>query len=213
MGALIRRNRAKRKARQAVKEQNAVMIATAQERAKGQRKMAKLSKRNAKKLGKIYGDLNPEEINEMNKIQPYVGAMVQELQDAGIEVNNQDDPIEVAGTYNSEILGAEQPEEVNAENFESLYSESLEDVERGKIGTALKAVTAGIGAAFGKFAADAREKKAAGKELSPAERSALKVEAEAKEVKNDIKKDEVKKTLYSFIPILLLGIVAWLIFK
>lgn len=203
MGAWLRR---RKKHRQRMREMRD-RLQEQRDNATEQRKTAKLSKRQAKKLNKIYGDLNPEEVNQVNEIQPYVGGMAQQLEENGVPVENSDDPIEVASKYNTEILDEPAPEGYEA------FDEGYEGWDKEKAKTALKTVFGGIVGAFTARKKIADERAMKGEPLNKADKALIQVA----EVKNDIVKDEKKKEISSIVkkwlPIAGLALVAYLIFK
>lgn len=102
-----------------------------------QRKMARMSKKQAKKLARIYGDMTPEEIAEINAITPEIATGVDQMQADGYAVNTQD-PVQAMAQYN-DVYGPGNGE--NAPYIEDAYggtpyydyenvdSESFEDLE------------------------------------------------------------------------------------
>ena len=74
--------------------------------ARDTRKTARMSKKQAKRLERIYGDMSSEDMNALNEIEPYMPEMVAELEDAGIELNDPQDEVEVATRY----VAAQEPE-------------------------------------------------------------------------------------------------------
>lgn len=88
-------------------------------RARDQRKTARLSKKQAKKLQDIYGDMSPEEINAINEIQPLVGAMKDELEDRGVPLEDEEDPIEIANKFSYVADEVEYP--VDEETYDSIF--------------------------------------------------------------------------------------------
>lgn len=215
MGAIMKRAKARRKRIRKRKD----MVMNAKQDAKDQRAMAKISKKNAKRLDKIYKGLDPNEINEINKIQPYVGKMQEQLAEQGVEVSDPNDPIETAMLYNQEVLGDEgfPVDDVIVDTAYTLPDESFESYEhaerqRGLARDAVKGVFAGVSTFIGSRMKDAKNKKKKGGKLTAGERALL----EADETGNEIKKDYVKKEVSKFkdlgIILLILGI-AWLAFK
>jgi len=186
--------------------------------ARNQRKTAKISKRNAKRLKKIYGDLNPDEINEINKIQPYTGAMKEELERQGVELENPDDPIEVAAKFSRITPEMEQP--VNDDVIDDAYSE--QDVEgfegyenfklrRGRGKGILRAALAVFGGAVAGLANQIEEKQATGAELSPVEQKILEAKYSAiDEAKTQAKRDAGGK-LIDYAPYIVLVLLVVLI--
>lgn len=93
--------------------------------ARDARKVARLSKKQVKRLERIYGDMSAEDINALNEIEPYMPEMVAELEDAGIELNDPQDEVEVATRY----VAAQDPEyaEEHEEEIDEAYIYDDED--------------------------------------------------------------------------------------
>ena len=209
MGAFLKRKKRNRKLRQKLQDE----LEEKKIRARFQVKTAKLSKKNAKKLGKVYGDLNPEEVNQINEIQPYVGAMADQLQEQGVELQDSSDPIEVATTYNREILGEEVGEGTDAESFELLHSEHEEEDRKKKTGGIIKAAFAGVVGAFKNLSAQAQAKKAKGETLSATDKAVLNVNEEANAQVKDAVRAKKKDVFADLFPLLAIGIVIYLLAK
>lgn len=73
------------------------------------RKQARVSRKAAEKLQKQYGDMTPEEIQAINEIEPYKAGMAKELQEQGVELQDENDPVEV-GTRYAQVNGDVSPE-------------------------------------------------------------------------------------------------------
>lgn len=71
-------------------------------RMRQQRAMARMSKRNAKKLAKIYGDMSPEEIAKMNDIAPDVAGGMAQLGNDPTAPPPTGDPVADMATYNAQ---------------------------------------------------------------------------------------------------------------
>jgi len=188
----------------------------AKQDARFQRKFARVSKKNAKKLKKIYGDISPEEANEINKIQPYVGAMNEELNRQGVPVDDPEDTIEVAAKYNKVVNEDESiPEDV----YEDAYVPSSEEFEALESGNHLDffglfkkreqnkskvAPYAGIIAGAFQGGVDAiQRKKNSGQALTP-------VENEILATRNAMKQDSGKGNMAMLlIIILLVGVIVY----
>lgn len=183
--------------------------------AKNVRKSAKLSKKQAHKLTKIYGDMSPEEVNEINSVQPYAGAMRSELEENDVPVNDPDDTIEIASKY--AVMNEDIDEPIEADDVENAYSENkdpnVSDFEhaekregsRSMIKAGLTGVTAALGSYFGQL----KQKQVDGEALTSKEKSLL-------NAKQDIMQQSVKNNvldLETITPLLILAILAYLIFK
>lgn len=180
--------------------------------AKDLRKNAKLSVKTSKKLGKIYGDLDPEEVNAINDVQPYVGVMKDKLDKEGIAYE-EDDPIEIANKYAMAEDEIESP--LEDEQFENLYMSNLDESDGGKskmggIGGkiakgAFSFITAGVKSLVG----DAQAKKRAGEALTQTETQLLQAN---QTVRQEVKKgamDEIK----GYLPIVVLVLIVLLVLK
>jgi len=184
--------------------------------ARDQRKTARLSKRQANKLSKIYGDMSPEEINELNAIQPEVGAMSAELRANDVPINDEEDTIEIASKY--AVMNEDIEDPVEADDVEAAYSENrdpdVSDFEhaekRSNSRSALKAGLTGVTAALGSYFGDLKQKQASGDNLTPKEQALL-------DAKRDITKQAVKNAttfnLQQVAPLLILAAIAFFVFK
>jgi len=116
-----------------------------------QRRRARMTKRQAKRLGRIYKDLTPEEIEATNSIQPYLPQMANELQNSGIELQDPTDPIEVATRYANATpqIQAEVPQEIIDSAYSDENDDNFDDFDRQKakgiLGSAIVGISAGIG--------------------------------------------------------------------
>lgn len=199
MGAWLRRKKASRKRKQAYRDR----LQEEKDAAWFTAKEAKLSKKQAKKLNKIYGDLNPDDINAINQVQPYVADMNRQLEDNGIPVEDSNDPIEVTTKYNTEILGEDAPE-----SYEPAFSEGYESYDKEKAKTALKTVFGAIAGAFTARKREADTKAAKGQQLSEADKAIMNVNETKNSLVNDYKRDEFSKTLKKLaLPALLLTLL------
>lgn len=203
MGAFMQRQKKKRKLKQAMRDRLMEKRVGAEE----QRKTAKLSKKQAKKLKKIYGDLNPEELNAINEIQPYVGSMADQLQEAGVEVENPEDAIEVGAKYNTEILEEEAPEGYEA------FDGFTEGFDKEKAKGILKIGMGAIAGAFGAAKANAESRAMKGEPLTQADKAVISLkEAEAEEIKKR-KSQTIGDTVSKILPVAAVALLAYLIFK
>ena len=180
--------------------------------AKNVRKTAKISVKQSKKLGKIYGDLDPEEVNEINAVQPYLGVMKEKLDKEGIPYD-EEDPIEVANKYAFAEDEIESP--LEEEQFENLYMSNIEEADGGKGrmgsvgGKIAKGAFSFISAGVKSLVGDAQAKKRAGEELTPTETKLLQAnQAVRQEVKAGAM-DEIK----GYLPIVVLVLIVLLVIK
>lgn len=104
--------------------------------ARDNRKTARVSKKQAKRLERIYGDMSAEDIQALNEIEPYMPEMVAELDEAGIELNDPTDEVEVASRYvaaQEPDYAAEHEEELNeAYIYDDEDDDFLEHAEKEK---------------------------------------------------------------------------------
>jgi len=121
-----------------------------------QRQQARMSKRQAKRLRRIYKDMSPEEIAEMNAIAPEIATGSAQIGEQGQE----NDPVATMAAYNSEMgsgsgEGQYYPEDADyLETFQDVdYFENMEDAEAndGGDGDPYSAVIGGIGGIIDQF--------------------------------------------------------------
>ena len=180
--------------------------------AKNVRKTAKISVKEGKKLGKIYGDLDPEEVNAINSVQPYLGVMKDKLDKEGVPYD-EEDPIEVANKYAFVEDEIESP--LEEEQFENLYMSNIEEADGGKArmgsvgGQIAKGAFSFISAGVKSLVGDAQAKKRAGEPLTPTETQLLQAnQAVRQEVKSGAM-DEIK----GYLPIVVLVLIVLLVLK
>lgn len=184
-----------------------------------QKKLARKSVRNAKQLEKIYGDLSPEDVNAVNSLTPYVGAMQEILEERGVELEDPYDPIEVAAKfeYNEPLI--EEPfdyDELDAAYYSDEEDEEFENFfgERGK--SIMKGVLGGISGAMGSFVNDAKDKQRAGEPLSKSEDRLLQAnQAFQEEIRSQLRQraeNNIGQTFVKILPFLAIGLVAYLLF-
>jgi hypothetical protein len=180
--------------------------------AKNVRKTAKISVKQSKKLGKIYGDLDPEEVNAINSVQPYLGVMKDKLDKEGVPYD-EEDPIEVANKYAFVEDEIESP--LEEEQFENLYMSNIEEADGGKGrmgsvgGKIAKGAFSFISAGVKSLVGDAQAKKRAGEELTSTEKQLLQAnQAVRQEVKAGAM-DEIK----GYLPIVVLVLIVLLVLK
>ena len=180
--------------------------------ARDQRKTARISARNAKKLGKIYGELSPEEVNQLNEIQPLVGAMSEELSQKGIPIQDEEDTIEIAAKYAQANDDIEDP--LDEDEFEEAFvleEESFESVDKYNNRRAVvKSVLTGIVGGVNEFAKQAAEKEKYDQPLTKSERAILDAKKDAIDAgKGEFFKDNMGK----IVALLALAIIAAVLFK
>ena len=215
MGAIIKRMKARRKRRQQRKD----MLMNARQDMKDKVAMAKLSKKEAAKLSKVYGDLDPDQLNAMNAVQPYIGGMQQELQEQGYPVDPSD-PVQTVAMYNSEILGNNDipedaintmyltPEEM-FEDFTPQEREHLSDSAKNAIKSGLKGALTGIS----DFIDSTKKKAKSGAKLSEAEKSILEADKQARSAAKGYALGKAGDWLKEMLPLILLFIVILIVFK
>lgn len=185
-----------------------------------QRKLARKSVRNAKQLEKIYGEMSPEDVNAVNSITPYVGAMQEILEERGVELEDPYDPIEVAAKfeYNEPLI--EEPFDYN-ELDAAYYSDDDEYGgyenffgERGK--SIMKGVLGGISGAMGSFVNDAKDKQRTGEPLSKSEDRLLQAnQAFQEEIRSQLRQraeSNIGETFMKILPFLAIGLIAYMLF-
>lgn len=215
MGAIIKRMKARRKRRQQRKD----MLMNARQDIKDKVAMAKLSKKEAKKLSKVYGDLDPEQLNAMNAVQPYIGGMQQELQEQGYPVDP-DDPLQTVALYDSEILGNNNiPEDaINTmylspdemfEDFTPQEREHLTDGAKNAIKSGLKGAVAGLA----DFIDSTKRRAKKGERLSETEKSVLQIDEQARGVAKSYALNKAGDWLKEMLPLIFLFIVILVVFK
>lgn len=180
--------------------------------ARNQRKTAKISSRNAKKLSKIYGELSPEQVNELNKIQPYVGAMADELNEKGVPLDDDTDPIEVATKFSMNEESIENP--MDEDEFQEAFideEETFESLDKyNKRRAVAKSVLTGIVSGVSDYANTAADKQKQGLPLTDAERGVL-------NAKNDAvsagKSQFIADNMNKIVLLLVFAVVAVVVFK
>ena len=193
--------KARRQARRDKNQRNRQDRKDRRAEARNQRKNARISKRNAKKLAKIYGDMTPEEANALNEIQPYVGAMKEELKEKEIPIDNEDDEIEIANKWAQNNDEVENP--MDDESFDNIYvHQNLDDgtQPQGWWQKLAKGALTFVGSGVAGLTAQAKEKKAKGEPLTKTESALL-------EARNQVIKDNVRNELGSIFPIALILIL------
>jgi hypothetical protein len=180
--------------------------------AKNIRKTAKFSVKQSNKLGKIYGDLDPEEVNAINSVQPYMGVMKDKLDKEGVPYD-ETDPIEVANKY--AFVEDEIDSPLEEEQFENLYMSNLDQADGGKAqmgslgGKIAKGAFSFISAGVSSLVSDAQAKKRAGEPLTNTETQLLQAN---QAVRQEVKKgamDEIK----GYLPIVVLVLIVLLVLK
>lgn len=121
-----------------------------------QRQQARMSKRQAKRLRKIYKDMSPEEIAEMNAIAPEIATGSAQIGEQG----QGNDPVASMAAYNSEMgygsgEGQFYPEDADyLETFQDVDDfENLEDTQAldGEEGDPYSAVIGGVSGIIDQF--------------------------------------------------------------
>lgn len=183
--------------------------------AKDVRKNARVSVRQAKKLNKIYGDMTPEQVNEINKVQPYAGAMLDELESKGIPVNDEEDTVEIASKY--AVANDDIQDPVSASDISDAYGENddpdVSDFEHAEKSNRSKAIiSTGLGAIMGgvnAYMGGLKEKERAGT-LTDKERDTL---SKVNDAKKSVVKSQLNFNLMDIVPILIIGVIAVIILK
>ena len=176
------------------------------------RKTAKISKKTAEKLQKIYGDMTPEEVNQLNELQPLTAAMNEQLTEKGISVENENDPIEVATKFAMTEETIDDPMDTDTYN-EAFYDdeETFESVDKyNKRKQAVKSVLTGLVAGISDYAESSADKQRAGIPLSKSEQAIL----DAKESATDIGKQSfISDNMNKIVILLVVVIIALFVFK
>jgi len=107
--ARIAARQTKRQERRAKRQDARADRKSTRQEGRQKRKQARVSRKAAEKLQKEYGDMTPEEIQAINEIEPYKAGMAKELQEQGVELRDEEDPIEVATRY-AQVNGDVSPE-------------------------------------------------------------------------------------------------------
>lgn len=187
------------------------------------KRMAKQSVKGAKQLQKIYGELDPEEVNEINKVQPYVPAMAEELEREGVEVNDPSDPIEVSTKFamveddienpvDEELLADAYSDEENDEDETGMsdfeHAEKKFNSKRA-MAVGMSAVTAGLGA----YLKDVEGKKSQGISLTEREQQMLDAKKEVKKGVREKVGSDIGNTLLDLAPLLALVVIVVIVMK
>ena len=152
--------------------------------------------------------MTPEEIEEINKTKPYVGAMEEQLLEQGNEVAPDATEEEVVAQYNTEILEEDAPE-----GYELVKGESFDDWDKEKGRNILKTVFGGIAGAFGARKAIAEDKARAGQPLNKADEAVLKLRAVEDNIVKEKKRDAFGDVAKKLLPVAAVAIIAYLVFK
>lgn len=178
----------------------------------------RIAVKSAKQLGKIYGDLDRNEVNSINAFKPYLPMMQKDLEDKGIQFD-ETDPIETINKYAEQepMLDLPYDEEVYNEAFlndEADYETSIEyfiNVKnaKDKVASAVPYILGGLGGMLDV----AKEKRQQKLPLSETETKILKVNDEVeKGVKNKVYDTLGEKTM-NVLPIIVVILILILVFK
>lgn len=188
---------------------------TNKQNARNVKKNAKISVKQAKKLNKIYGDMTPEQVNQINKVQPYAGAMLDELEAKGIPVNDEDDTVEIASKYAVSNEDIEDP--VSVSDIEDAYGDNTDpnvsDFEHAEKSNRSKTIiSTGIGAVMGGVNAYMNGLKDKEKQgiLTDKEKETL---SKVKDAKKNVVRSQLDFNLMDIVPILIIGVLAVIVFK
>lgn len=158
-------------------------------------KEAKLAKKYAKKMQKAYGDMSPEDVNALNSIAPVLPKMAEELEATGVQVNDPNDPVEVAVKYanaNPAIEDVMSQEDVDmaynqnpeSENFDSFNMDKFKKIA----GSVFTGAASGVNDYINKIKQTPPDKR------TPQEQQLLNAESEVKKkVVTSVKDSSLKK--------------------
>ncbi len=210
----------KKDAKQVKRQTNRYAKQTKRIEGRGVKQQARLSTRQAKKLGKIYGELDPEDVNRINQVQPYVGAMAEELQEDGVALEDPYDPIEVSAKYIQ--LNEDTDNPVDEEVYNNAFIDTPEDFdshfdwEKAKqtAKRALKGALGGIANEATSYISEIEDKKRAGMQLSAQEQKLLDAKGKAIDVGAKIGMDYVMEQLKTWLPwIIGIAVVIYIVKK
>lgn len=215
MGAFLRRERERRRRVRERKDRNMRL----RQDAKDVIQATKISRKTAKKIAKIYdkAGMTPEEIAELNKLQPVNAAMAEQLQEQGVEVENPDDVVEVATKYNEQILDG-QAAEIPTEDYDTAYlrpveywehEEQAEDSKRQAKKRIFGAVVGGLTGALKVLTQQAKEKARTGQPLSKADKALLDLNRQGRQ----LAKQQAGDYLKNIAPLALLAAVLYIVVK
>lgn len=139
MGAFLKRMKKRRQLRNKRKSEK--------EDARDVVERAKIAKKTAEQLKKVYGNMSPEEVQAINSVQPLMPKMVEELQNAEVPITNPNDPVEVTARYAN--YNPQIPDVVPQEEIEAAYGENPEGFENFDKKNALKIVGSALVGAVG----------------------------------------------------------------
>lgn len=141
---------------------------------------ARLTAAKEKQLAEIYKIDEPEALRDVQDVMPMVPAMQEQLQQRGVPVNNQQDPVETITKYNRVVLNDSEtvPDEIYNETFvdevdEYETPESFENARReGRhfVGEAISTIVGGVKGLVNSL----RRKKKSGEKLTKEETQILK---------------------------------------
>ncbi len=205
-------------ARVAKRERRSIARTDRRERrgmARDVRKTARLSKRQAKKLSKIYGDMSPEEIEEINSVQPYTGEMASQLQEDGVMLEDPTDTVEVASKYVQ--LSPEMDDPIDEDVYNDAFVNVEEDFDshfdfakaKQNAKRALMGALAGVGNEFQKYVGEVEDKSRSGEALTKNEERLLKVKGKAE----DVVMDNIMDTLKGWLPWILAAFILYLLIR
>jgi hypothetical protein len=178
----------------------------------------RISKRSAKQLEKIYKDISPEDIKNINSIKPYIPTMRDELDQAGIGYNDEDD-IEIANKFAflSEDIDNPYEDEIYNDAFindEGDYETSVEHFAfMKKAKDFAKKSLPYIGGAIQGIVGVAEEKQRLKVPLTETEEKLLKANQDVRDTVKDAVKKDISQTITDSLPIVIALLVLYLVLK
>lgn len=182
--------------------------------ARSQRQVSKVAVKNAKKLEKIYGEMQPEEVQALNDIMPYVPTMADQLADNHIPFN-EDDPIEVAATWEQWNPEIDEPfsdddfmDAYVMDDYGDPYDENFINFKQG-FKKVLPSIANGLNTYIKMTEGDIRQ----GKPVSEADKKLVQTAKEVETVGKEVAKDYASKKITKYLPYALVGIIIVLLFN
>lgn len=182
--------------------------------ARSQRQVSKVAVKNAKKLEKIYGEMQPEEVQALNDIMPYVPTMADQLADNHIPFN-EEDPIEVAATWEKWHPEIDEPfsddDFANAyvmDDYGDPYDENFVNFKQG-FKKVLPSIANGLNTYIRMTEGDIKQ----GKPVSEADKKLVQTAKEVETVGKEVVRDYATNEFMKYLPIALIGIILVLLFS
>ena len=175
---------------------------------------ARLANRESRFM-KRYKGFNQSEQDDMKTLLPYQDQMNQDLAEQGVQVDDQNDPIEVSTKWvknNSDIADG-----IDNDAYNDAYINSEEDFDtareyadrKGKGQAAMKAALGAVTGAVGAYSDYLQEKERSGAAMTDSEKGILDAKRSAEK---DAKASTIGDAVMKYLPILVIVLVAYFVF-